>query len=190
MRPELVNLKHIVAALALASVLAAAGAPLRAAAEPAPPELFAELAVADEDEAPGIARQIESLWRRSGSATMDLLLKRGQDALDSEQVPEAIEHLTALTDHAPDFAEGYHLRAQAFFRRGLVGPALADLEMTLSLNPQHYHAIFGLAVMLQETGDTPAAEQLYRRVLAIHPHHRNALDALDALQRDGIGRTL
>ena len=102
----------------------------------------------------------------------------------------AIEHLTALTDHAPQFAEGYHARAEAYFRADLYGPALDDLETTLALNPNHFDAIFGLAVMLQEFGDLRKSARLYRKVLEIHPNHKNAREALDRLRRDGIGREL
>jgi tetratricopeptide (TPR) repeat protein len=102
----------------------------------------------------------------------------------------AIGHLTALTDHAPDFAEGFHMRAEAYFRANLFGPALDDLETTLALNPQHFDAIYGLGVMFQQFGDLRRAAELFRRVLTIHPNHENANEALSRLQRDGIGREL
>jgi tetratricopeptide (TPR) repeat protein len=180
-----VNLKRIVAALGCGLWLSGV-----AVAEPAPAELFERLRNATGAEATRIEHEIETHWKRSGSAAMDLLYKRGQDALDLEQVALAIDHLTALTDHAPDFAAGWHLRAQAYYRKGLLGPALADLERTLALDPQNYNAIFGLAVMLQDIGKTRQAATLYRRVLEINPHHQHAQPALDALQRDGVGRTL
>jgi len=41
---------------------------------------------------------------------MDLLLQRGQEAMDNEDYEAAIEHFTALTDHAPDFAEAISLK--------------------------------------------------------------------------------
>ena len=56
----------------------------------------------------------------------------------------AIEHLTALTDHAPDFAEGWHARATAYFRAVLLGPAMDDLQRALVLNPDNFDAVFGL----------------------------------------------
>ena len=102
----------------------------------------------------------------------------------------AIEHLTALTDHAPGFAEGFHTRAQAYYAANLYGPALDDLERTLALNPNNYNAIFGLAVMIQEFGDLGRAAALYRKVLALNPHHEDARSALEGLRRDGIGREL
>jgi len=121
---------------------------------------------------------------------MDLLLRRGRGALAAGNVEVAIEHFTALTDHAPDFAEGYHARATAYFRASLYGPAVADLERALALNPNNYNATFGLGIIFAEIGDTRRAAQLYRRVLALHPHHTNAETALEQLKSDGIGRTL
>lgn len=180
-----VNLKRHLAALGALVLLSG-----MSVAESVSPELMEKLRTATADEAPRVAREVETTWGRSGSAAMDLLLKRGRDAMEEEEYSLAIEHFTALTDHAPDFAEGYHARAEAFFRAERYGPALADLERALALNPQNYDAIFGLAVMVQEFGDPRRAAELYRRVLAIYPHHPNAGEALTRLQRDGIGREL
>lgn len=159
-------------------------------AEPAPPELLQKLLEASPVDAPRVAREVETIWARSGSAAMDLLLKRGRDALEEGEFSVAIDHLTALTDHAPDFAEGFNARAEAYFRADLYGPAMDDLETALALNPLNYKAMFGVAVMMQETGDKRLAAELYRKVLAIHPNHENAKDALERLKRDGIGREL
>ena len=68
--------------------------------------LLEKLRDASEGDAAKIATQIKRAWARSGSASVDLLLKRGRDALQAKKPKVAIEHLTALTDHAPDFAEG------------------------------------------------------------------------------------
>jgi tetratricopeptide (TPR) repeat protein len=185
MRNRPVNLKHTVAAIGPLLLLTG-----MALADVPPPELFDKLRDAEPAEAKRIEGEMSRIWSRSGSASMDLLLKRGREAMEAGDNRLAIEHLTALTDHAPDFAEGFHTRARAYFRSDLYGPALADLERTLALNPQHYEAIFGFAVMVQEFGDLRRAAELYRRVLAIHPNHENAQTALSRLKRDGIGREL
>ena len=184
-----VNLKHHVTALAapFSAFVLLCG---MSVAEPAGPELLDKLRAASEDDAPRVVREIEAVWARSGSATIDLLLKRGREALREQDFKTAIDHLTALTDHAPDFAEGFHARAEAYFRADLYGPALDDLETTLALDPQHFNAIFGLATMMQEFGKPRQAARLYRQVLDFHPHHENAARALDYLKRDGIGREL
>lgn len=144
--------------------------------------LLAALAEADADEARRLDRQLQALWDKSGSASMDLLLKRGRDALEVQDPRKAIEHLTALTDHAPDFAEGWHTRASAFFALDLMGPAVADLERALALNPNNYNAIYGLGSVLEMFGDESRAYEAYSRAQAIHPHHEEVTKALERLQ--------
>lgn len=126
-------------------------------------------------------------WSRSGSASMDLLLKRGEEALDRGDAQEAIGHLTALTDHAPDFAAGWQARAAAFATIGQFGPAAADLARTLQLEPRHFAALTQLGAMLEEIGDTEGALRAYRESLAIHPHQQEALDGVRRLERDDQG---
>ncbi len=121
---------------------------------------------------------------------MDLLLKRGREALEQDDSALAIEHFSALTDHAPEFAEGWHARATAFYQAGLYGPALDALERALALNPNNFNAIFGLGVMFQEFGDLERAVRAYAQVLELHPHHENAKAAMERLENSGIRRTL
>ncbi len=185
---HIVNLKHTVAALGLWVLLA--GTCFAQSTLPQTGELLDKLRNAPAEDVSRIEREVQTAWSRSGSATIDLLMKRGQDALQAGDVKLAIEHFTALTDHAPAFSEGYHARAQAYFQADLYGPAIDDLELTLALNPQQYNAIFGLGAILQEVGKLRLAADLYRRVLEINPHHENAQKALDGLRRDGIGHAL
>ena len=179
------NLNRIVAAFAVSLTLGGA-----AVAQDREAELLQQLREAPESEAARLDRELGLLWDRSGSAAMDLLLTRGREALEAEQNDKAIEHLTALTDHAPDFAEGWHARATAFYRAGLYGPALDDLERALALNPNNYDAIYGLGVMMQELGEDERALRAFERVLDLNPHHENAKTAMEHLKISGIGRTL
>lgn len=183
------NLKRIVAALAL---IVTYSLPLSAQTADIQDEsvLLEQLATADAVDAIRIDRQLQALWSKSGSASMDLLLKRGRDALEVSDTRAAIEHLTALTDHAPEFAEGWHARASAYFEADLIGPALGDLEHALALNPNNYNAIFGLGAILETLGDKPRAFEAYERVLAINPHHEEAIKARDRLAGQVGGTSL
>jgi tetratricopeptide (TPR) repeat protein len=187
MRMNIVNLKHTVAALGVFVLLCSPAAAQNSARMEA---LLDALRTASSEDAAAAERNVVREWSRSGSAAMDLLLKRGRDAMTAGEFSTAIGHLTALTDHAPDFAEGYHARATAYYRAELYGPALNDLETALTLNPDNFNAIFGLGILLEELGRRRDAAQLYRRVLALNPHHENAQTALEQLKTVGIGRTL
>lgn len=182
---NIVNLKHTVAAVGVAVLLCNP-----AFAQERIDTLLETLRAAPAEAAKSAERDVEREWSRTGSPAMDLLLKRGRDAMAKGDFVAAIDHFTALTDHAPGFAEGYHARATAYYRADLYGPALADLEKTLALNPNNFNAIFGLGVLVEELGNSRKAADLYRRVLALNPHHESAEKALEQLKTEGIGRTL
>lgn len=153
-------------------------------------ELFAELSQPEQMGWKRIEDAIWIEWSRSGSPAMDLLLKQGRAALEAQDYDLAIEHLTALTDHAPDFAEGWNARATAFFQLDMYGLALEDIRRTLKLNPRHFAALTGLAVILEQMGDEKGALEAYRRVRAIHPHRPNVKEAIDRLELSVLGKRI
>jgi tetratricopeptide (TPR) repeat protein len=137
-----------------------------------------------------VERRIYNAWSQSGSASADLLLQRARDALEGEDTAAAIEHLTALTDHAPEFAEGWFTRATAYFMAGLYGPALSDLAQALALNPQHFGALSGAGRIMSELGDTQSALEAFRAAKAIHPQRPDISEAIESLERDLGGQSL
>lgn len=143
--------------------------------------LYQELLEADEQSHARIADEIENMLERSGSPAMDLLLRRGNDALEADEAGIAVEHFTALIDHAPDFAESYAGRASAYYALGLVGPALDDLRQVLALEPRHFDAMFGVGVMMEELGLMEDARAVYAAILAIYPLSPDALARRDYL---------
>lgn len=174
------NYKSAVAAFLLASGLFAG--PTFAQDDRAA-ELLDELSKAEtEQAAERLEKQVRQEWEKSGSATMDLLLKRGQDALDVDDIETAMEHLTALTDHAPDFAEGWHALALAYYRADMYGPAADALERTLALNPDHFGALRGLGAIFEQVDKPDLAHDAYSRVLTLRPHDSDVIEALERLE--------
>lgn len=146
-------------------------------------ELFAELSQADEQTSSGIENQIIAEWGKSGSATIDLLLRRGSDALDDGAPDAALDHFSALVDHAPDFAEGYFQRATAYYLLDEVGPAMADLEEVLARNPRHFEAMRGLSAIMEELDRPAAALDLQRMIIDIVPQSAQAKADIDRLEQ-------
>jgi tetratricopeptide (TPR) repeat protein len=102
----------------------------------------------------------------------------------------AIEHFTALIDHAPDFAEGWNARATAYYNTGDFGPSIADIGHVLTLNPRHFGAMAGLAAIFEELDRPAQALEVYRAALAIHPQQPGVLDAIQRLEADLKGQDL
>lgn len=144
--------------------------------------LFEQLLEAEPDEVDRIEGQIVTEWGKSGSASMDLLLRRGEDAIEDGMPGVAAQHYTALVDHAPDFAEGYHGRATAYYQMGLYGPAIDDLRQTLVLEPRHFGAMTGVAVVLEELGRTEDALEVWRQVAAFAPADAEVAGVIERLQ--------
>ncbi len=153
-------------------------------------DLFGRLAEADESDKKRIEREIWAEWSKSGSAAMDLLLERGRAAMQAGDTAAAIEHLTALTDHAPDFAEGWNARATAYFQAGQYGPSIADIGRTLTLNPRHFGALSGLGMIFEQLGEKTRALDAYKAALAIHPGLQGVKASVERLEAEAAGQKL
>ena len=153
-------------------------------------DLFDNLATVGPDAAQAIEQRIWREWSKSGSPSLDFLLDRGRAARESEEPARAVEHLTALIDHAPGFAEAYNLRATAYFQQGLYGPSLEDIRSALALNPRHFGAMSGLGLILEELGYPEDALAAWREVIALHPNQQGAAEAVARLERAVEGTAL
>lgn len=165
--------------------------PFTAWAENRVDDLMRDLSQAEtEAAAQRLENQVMSEWSKSGSASMDLLLKRGRDALEVNEPAAAIEHFRALTDHAPEFAEGWHGLALAYFAAERFGPAMDALEHALAINPRHFGALRGVGAINEQVGKPALAYRAYEKVLELRPHDADVQKALDRLEREAIGITL
>ena len=152
--------------------------------------LFAQLAEPDQPGWQQIEQSIVAELSKSGSPAMDLLLQRGRDALKDEDYQTALNHLTALTDHAPDFAEGWNTRATAYFQTERYGLAMHDIGRALALEPRHFGAMIGLATILREVGREEEALEVLREVQVINPHRDNVNQGIEQLAARLEGDTL
>jgi tetratricopeptide (TPR) repeat protein len=145
-------------------------------------DLLAQLREAEGVQADRIVTEVQTEWSKSGSPAMDLLLRRGQDALEAGEPVVASEHFTAAIDHAPEFAEAYARRAAAYYQTDQIGPALDDLRMALVLNPDNFVALRGFGVLLEELGRTEDALEVFRSVHEIYPADMDTADAITRLE--------
>ena len=144
--------------------------------------LYEALARAEPKTAVGIERDIVRLWELSGSVSVDFLYKNGDDALEAKDFKAAADHFSAVIEFAPDFAMGWYGRSRAYANLGYDGPALADLEQTLALDPQNFFAILGLGKLFQRLGRPDLALKAYDQALIVHPHFLAALELKDAVK--------
>jgi len=152
-------------------------------------DLYAHLATAeDETRAHTVTEGIERLWVNSGSDTVSLLLERSNKAMAEKKTDLALKFLDAVVDLAPDFAEGWNRRAYIFYTQNNSERAMGDLRRVLALDPNHYKALDGVAVIFKETGNKKAALKAYEELLRVNPFARGAKDAVLELRREVEGQ--
>lgn len=153
--------------------------------------LFAALSKAgSEEEAKPIEEKILTAFLRSGSPTVDLLMTRAAASLQRGDAPTAKQLVVSVTSIKPDYAEGWHQRAQMQDASGDDQGAMFCLEKTVTLNPRHFEALVELGSKIEEYGDKTGALKLYRRAMALDPYYEGITRRVRALSHDVEGESL
>lgn len=151
-------------------------------------KLFGELKrERNEKAAERIAARISGEWSRSGSATVDLMMNWAKEGIDAKKYDVALDFLDQVTTLDPSYAEGWNLRATTHFLMNNYSKSMLDIEKTLVIEPRHFGALAGLAMILKNTEHKEKALEAYERVLAIYPMNRNAQNEVATLSDELAG---
>jgi tetratricopeptide (TPR) repeat protein len=151
-------------------------------------ELFTELKRAkNQRAAERVSGRIWQEWGKSGSASIDLLMQWAKKAMDEEKHDAALDFLDQVTLLAPDYAEGWNRRATLHFTMDDYAKSMADIARTLQIEPRHFGALGGMAVILKNSGRDEAAMRAYERVLEVYPMMRDAQTELGKLADEMAG---
>jgi tetratricopeptide (TPR) repeat protein len=140
------------------------------------------------EEAKPIEDKIGGLFQQSGSASVELLMTRANAALAAGNKDVAKQLLDAITGVAPNYAEGWHVRAAWQRANGDDSGAIVSLEHAILLNPRQFAAMVELGNLLEDYGNKDGALQLYRKALDLDPQLEGARRHVDALSRDVEGQ--
>jgi predicted TPR repeat methyltransferase len=153
--------------------------------------LFAQLLkVASAEDAHPIEEKLQSMFRVSGSPSVDLLMARAQAALAATDNKTAKQLIDAVTAIAPNYAEGWHSRAGMEQASGDDTAALVSLQKVILLNPRNFAALSELGDKLEEYGDKAGALKLYRRALEVDPQLEGASRKVRELTQSVEGRDI
>lgn len=151
--------------------------------------LFEQLAKSKSaQQAEVIEEAIWNVWTQSGSPSVDYLMRQGLTAMADGHHGEALIYFTQVVTLAPGYAEGWSKRSALYYLMEDYQRALKDLEQVLRLEPRHFAALGGLAVLLDELGDKEGALVAYRKVLTIHPYLDGAREAEQRLSEEVEGQ--
>jgi len=128
-----------------------------------------------------------SIWFRSGSCEANHQLAKGAQAMERQEMPEAIRHFTRAIEIDPKFAEAYNQRAIAHYLLEHFDESIDDCRRTTELMPCHFGAWAGMGHCHAHTGRLQQALKCYQKALSINPHLECLVEACDELkgQNDG-----
>ncbi|HIN92834.1 MAG TPA: tetratricopeptide repeat protein [Alphaproteobacteria bacterium] len=146
--------------------------------------LFSQLQITDSGQkARTIEKFIWRIWRESGDESVDQLMVDGVKAMGGGNYEGALIAFNSIVKGAPNFAEGWNKRATLYWLMGDFEKSVEDINRTLALEPRHFGALSGLA-MIRESQERPLdALQAFERALEIYPAMPNAAERIRKFNR-------
>ena len=147
-------------------------------------QLFVELQNADEPEhANDIALKIWNRWMSgSGDAATDEKMERGVYFMQTGNLPLAEKVFSDIIEIHPDYAEAWNKRATVRFLQNNWTGSANDIAEVLAIEPKHFGALSGLAMIRLHQGEYSTALSIYEKVLEIHPFSPDAIAYIPTLQ--------
>ncbi|MEO9650339.1 MAG: tetratricopeptide repeat protein [Roseobacter sp.] len=132
--------------------------------------VFAELLKApNEADGRAIGRQLWAIWVTAPDDDAQILLDQGRKHIRTADYEKAVEYFSALITYCPTYAEGWNQRAYAYFLSQKYDAALDDIAKALDIEPRHFGALSGRAIVLISMGRPEIGYTALREALAIHP---------------------
>jgi tetratricopeptide (TPR) repeat protein len=127
---------------------------------------------------------------QSQSYTANLVMQRAMLASRMKNYPLALTLLDKLVALEPDWAEAWNQRATVRFLSEDFDGSMADIDKVLKLEPRHFGALTGMAVILQREGLDKRALEVFNKTLEIYPAQPDLKDTVDKLTLDVNGRDI
>ncbi|RIK86411.1 MAG: hypothetical protein DCC69_06925 [Hyphomicrobiales bacterium] len=111
-------------------------------------------------------------WMWMGQAPTPAVAEAVAEAMRARErydFSRALSILDGVVADAPDYAEGWNQRAFIRFLREDFDGSLEDIERTLALEPKHFAALAGKAMILMRQGRMEPGQAALRQAVEIHP---------------------
>ena len=154
-------------------------------------DLFVKLAEREDEEgAKLVAEEIMAIWVDSGSASVNLLLRRATDAGAKRNPKLARKMYNHAVDLSPEFAEAWARSARLALTQKDYNRALNESLKTLALEPRHFYTLWTLGNVFEALDRQDEALEAYREANKLYPELKAVKDRLGTLQSDIDGDVL
>ena len=170
-RPGLNPTRSLLRILLVCSLFVASGLTNRLSADQASLDLlFLSLKYArDEASADIYVNEIWQEWFRSGDSETDNLIQQAMQKRGNYDFAGAVEILSQVIELNPEYAEAWNQRATVYYYQGNYDASLEDIAKTLALEPRHFGAMSGRAMIRLSQSKPALARQNIIEAIKIHP---------------------
>jgi tetratricopeptide (TPR) repeat protein len=132
-------------------------------------------------EAAPIEQRIWQLWLHADDEVVNRTMQAGMRAMDMGDGAAALQAFDAAVAAKPDFAEAWNKRATLYYLLRRFPESIADIERTLELEPRHFGALSGLALIREAQNKPFEALEALERASQIYPQLPNLGEWVDRL---------
>ena len=145
--------------------------------------LFEELRTGQAARVDENVNRILEIWSDAPSDTVDLLFARANMAIEQGALDLSLVLLDHVIGLAPNFSQGYAVRAVVRQRNGDYAGAREDFVRALELEPRQFQVRLALAVLLDNADEKRAAFDMLQKGLEWNPHDETMRDMATRLRR-------
>lgn len=154
-------------------------------------DLFVKLAEREDEESANlVAEEIIAIWTESGSASVNLLLRRGSEASAKGDAKLARKMYNHAVDLSPDYTEAWARSARLALTQKQYNRALNESLKTLSLEPRHFYTLWTLGNVFEVLNRPDDALEAYREANRLYPELKAVKERLEALETEVEGTVL
>tara|TARA_B100001057_G_scaffold478449_1_gene548918 strand:- start:1913 stop:2461 length:549 start_codon:yes stop_codon:yes gene_type:complete len=133
-------------------------------------KLFSELKTSNQENSFVIEQKIWRLWSTHPiDQKLTLLLAQGSEAVNNNQLNEAINIFTKVINLDPNWAEAWNKRATVLYLIGQYNKSQKDIDKVLKIEKRHFGALAGQGLVNIKLRNYEKAIKSYKKALEIYP---------------------
>ena len=133
--------------------------------------LFDKLIVTEnQQEIRKLTNQIWNIWNEIDDPKITRAFETGVQMMNLGYLQRAIDYFNEVLISKPNFAEAWNKRATAHFMMGNFDLSMQDISQTLQLEPRHFGALDGMALIFIHLNQSKKAIEIYDQMLKIFPN--------------------
>ena len=129
-------------------------------------------------------QDIWTIWHEHEDSNIMKWMIQATYIMEKGMYAESLKLLNIIIARDNDFSEAYNKRATLYFMMGKYQDSIIDIEKTLSLEPRHFGALSGMALILIEKEKYRAAIEVYEKIKLITPHDHSLEEKIDFLNQE------